>query len=48
MFTKDFFDYSYCYQFSHLLNNIINNEEQVYHDIINQIDLYNFITVSNM
>lgn len=46
MFTKEFFDYSLSYKFAEVLIGIIDDEEKVYSDIIDKIDMNDPITLS--
>ena len=45
MFKKEFYDYSMCYRFSDLLVKMTKNVQKVYKDIIENVNIFNPITV---
>jgi hypothetical protein len=45
MFKKEFYNYSLCYVFSDLLVKMSNDIKQVFQDIVENIDVYNPISV---
>ncbi|MCP1226543.1 hypothetical protein [Sebaldella sp. S0638] len=45
MFKKEFYDYSMCYRFSDLLVKMTKNDQKVYKDIIENVNIFNPLTV---
>ena len=45
MFKKEFYDYSMCYRFSDLLVKMTKNDQKVYKDIIENVNIFIPITV---